>query len=59
VKVFNINLEFLPKFNRNAITPQVENGKVKMFNKFIKDEGGNIAIMFSTVLLLILAGFGY
>jgi Flp pilus assembly protein TadG len=29
-----------------------------MFNRFIKDEGGNIAIMFSTVLLLILAGVG-
>ena len=29
-----------------------------MFNRFIKDEGGNIAIMFSTVLLLLLAGVG-
>jgi len=29
-----------------------------MFTKYMKDEGGNVAIMFSTVLLLLLAGIG-
>jgi len=32
--------------------------EVGMFTKFIRDEGGNVAIMFSTVLLLLLAGVG-